>query len=130
MSIEKEKNKSNIFSRNKLLSSRNRVLPLNYNFVTFTSQDPFHPINSLLQKNNNAQGGWLSNRYCSYPQEILIQFPSNVNIRQINLVMNESKIPKMIEFINCIPIGEKNKFIINNNNDSKLIPSDFIRFCL
>ena len=126
MSIEKTLNKSNIFSRNRLLSSRNRVLPLNYNFVTFTSQDPFHPINSLLQKNNNTQGGWVSNRYCSYPQEILIQFPSNVNIRQINLIMNESKIPKMIEFINCIPIGEKNKFIINNNNDSKLIPSDFV----
>ena len=38
MSIEKEQNKSNIFSRNKLLSSRNRVLPLNYNFVTFEKE--------------------------------------------------------------------------------------------
>ena len=49
-----------------------------------------------------------------------------VNIRQINILINESKIPKMIEFINCIPIGNKNKFIINNNNISKIIPSDFM----
>ena len=126
MSISIEPYKSNSFSRNKILSSRNRIIPLTYNFINFTSQDPFHPINSLLQKNNITQGGWVSNRYCIYPQEILIHFPTKVNIRQINIVSNESKIPKMIEFINCIPVGEKNKFIINNNNNSKIIPSEFI----
>ena len=126
MSISIEPYKSNSFSRNKILSSRNRITPLTYNFINFTSQDPFHPINSLLQKNNITQGGWVSNRYCIYPQEILIHFPTKVNIRQINIVSNESKIPKMIEFINCIPVGEKNKFIINNNNNSKIIPSEFI----
>ena len=112
--------------RNLVSSYKNRINPLTYNFVNFTSQDPFHPINRLLEKNNNTQGGWVSNRYCVYPQEILIQFPSMVNIRQINILVNESKIPKMIEFINCIPIGEKNKFIINNNNNSRIIPSEFM----
>jgi hypothetical protein len=48
-----------------------------------------------------------------------------VNIRQINILINESKIPKMIEFINCVPVGDKNKFILNNNNNSRIIPSEF-----
>ena len=127
MSFILESNRLNITSRRNIMSSyRNRIIPLTYNVVNFTSQDPNQPINNLLLNDNNKQGGWASNRYCTYPQEILIQFPSMVNIRQINILINESKIPKMIEFINCIPIGDKNKFIINNNNKSKIIPSDFM----
>ena len=127
MSITLETNYPKALTARSVLSSyKNRITHLTYNFVNFTSQDPFHPINYLLEKNNNTQGGWVSNRYCVYPQEILIKFPSMVNIRQINVLVNESKIPKMIEFINCIPIGEKNKFIINNNNNSRLIPSEFM----
>ena len=131
MSISLEYNNSKtIYKRNIFSSYKNRIIPLEYNFVNFTSQDPSHPINSLLNNNNNnnnnSQGGWVSNRYCTYPQEIFIQFPTMVNIRQINILINECKIPKMIEIINCIPIGEKNKFIINNNNISKIIPSKFM----
>ena len=126
MSITIEPNNPSSARKNLLSSYKNRIIPLTYNFITFTSQDPLHPINLLLEKNNNTKGGWLSNRYCIYPQEILIKFPSIVNIRQINILINESKIPKMIEFINCIPVGEKNKFIINSNNNSRLIPSEFM----
>ena len=126
MSITIEPNNPSSARKNLLSSYKNRIIPLTYNFITFTSQDPLHPINLLLENNNNTKGGWLSNRYCIYPQEILIKFPSIVNIRQINILINESKIPKMIEFINCIPVGEKNKFIINNNNNSRLIPSEFM----
>ena len=128
MSITIEADKSNSFSktRAKLFSlNRNRIGQLEYSFINFTSQDPIHPINSLNLKNNKNNIGWVSDRYCIYPQEILIQFPTMVNIKQINILINESKIPKMIEFINCIPVGEKNKFIINNDNISKLIPSEF-----
>ena len=127
MSIILESNRLNMSSRRNILSSyRNRVIPLTYNFINFTSQDPQYPINNLLLNEKNKKGGWASKRYCTYPQEILIKFSSMVNIRQINILINESKIPKMIEFINCIPIGNKNKFIINNNNISKIIPSDFM----
>ena len=126
MSISLESNNSKLSIKRKILSSyKNRIMPLEYNFVNFTSQDPSHPINYLLN-HNNTKGGWISNRYCTYPQEIFIQFPTMVNIRQINILINECKIPKSIELINCIPVGEKNKFIINNNNVSKLIPSEFM----
>ena len=125
MSISIDENSNNNSKRNILSSKRNRIFPLTYNFVNFSSQDPYHPINYLLLKDKNTKGGWLSSRYCIYPQDILIQFPQMVNIRQINILINESKIPKMIEFINCIPVGDKNKFILNNNNNSRIIPSEF-----
>ena len=126
MSISLDTKNSNLLSRRNILSSYiNRAIPLEYNFINFTSQDPLHQINHLLN-NKNTQGGWVSNRFCIYPQEILIHFPTMVNIKQINVLINESKIPKMIEFINCIPVGEKNKFIINNNNNSRIIPTKFM----
>ena len=95
---------SNMFFRRKILSSyKNRVTPLDYNFISFSSQDPSHPINSLQHNQNlKTNEGWVSNRYCTYPQEIMIKFPTEVNIRQINILINESKIPKKIELINCI----------------------------
>ena len=113
--------------KKKVLSSyKNKIKELKYNIINFSSQDPFHPINFLLLKNKNNKNGWISSRYCIYPQEILIQFPQMVNIRQINILIHENKIPKMIELINCIPVGEKTKFIIDNNNNSKIIPSEFV----
>lgn len=115
-------------SKRKILSSyKNRITTLDYNFISFSSQDPTHPINSLLLNNSNSKNdGWLSNRYCTYPQEIMIKFPNGVNIRQINILINESKIPKKIEIINCIPVGKKNKFLINGDKNVNLIPSDFM----
>ena len=103
------------------ISTSLKQLP--YNIIDFSSQDPQHPINSLISKKIN--NGWLSNRYCTYPQEIFIQFPSSILLKQINIVINENKIPKMIEFINCIPISDKNVLVINNNKESRYIPSEF-----
>lgn len=114
--------------KRKILSSyKNRITTLDYNFISFSSQDPTHPINSLVPTNINSKNeGWLSNRYCTYPQEIMINFPNGVNIRQINILINESKIPKKIEIINCIPVGKRNKVLINGDKKVKLVPSDFM----
>ena len=119
---------SNMFFRRKILSSyKNRVTPLDYNFISFSSQDPSHPIKSLQHNQNlKTNEGWVSNRYCTYPQEIMIKFPTEVNIRQINILINESKIPKKIELINCIPIGKRNKFLMNSDKNVNLIPSEFM----
>ena len=119
---------SNIFLRRKIFSSyKNRVAPLDFNFISFSSQDPYHPINSLIKALNTKNNeGWVSKRYCTYPQEILIKFPTEVNIRQINILINENKIPKKIELINCIPIGKRNKFLMNGDKNINLIPSEFM----
>ena len=118
----------NIITKRKIFSSyKNRIASLDYSFISFSSQDPTHPINAIKNNlNSPLNEGWLSNRYCAYPQEILIKFPTEVNIRQLNILINESKIPKKIELINCIPIGKKNKILINGDKNIKLIPSEFM----
>ena len=121
------KGNSDSLSRGNILSSyTNQIIPLTYDIINFTSQDQYHPINFLLLKDKKNQGGWISNRFCIYPQEILIKFPQIVNLRQINILINESKIPKMIEFINCIPLNKKNNYIINNNKNLKKVSSGFL----
>ena len=118
----------NIITKRKIFSSyKNRIASLDYSFISFSSQDLTHPINAIKNNlNSPLNEGWLSNRYCAYPQEILIKFPTEVNIRQLNILINESKIPKKIELINCIPIGKKNKILINGDKNIKLIPSEFM----
>ena len=121
------KGNSDSLSRGNILSSyTNQIIPLTYDIINFTSQDQYHPINFLLLKDKKNQSGWISNRFCIYPQQILIKFPQIVNLRQINILVNESKIPKMIEFINCIPLNKKNNYIINNNKNLKKVSSGFL----
>ena len=70
---------------------------------TCTSQDPLYPI-SNLSENNNSNNGWISEKFCDYPQKIIVQFNDYVDINQINIIINEAKIPSIIQFINCIKI--------------------------
>lgn len=72
---------------------------LNYRLVGSSSEDPEHPLFSLLSSaapQNNS--GWHSVRFCPYPQEILINFPSPVRLREVTLVFHESFIPSKVEF--------------------------------
>ena len=113
MSLLNETKKNS--NENEKSSKEDHMISLLYSFKrNITSQDPFYPLSNLLSKNNTY--GWQSSRFCSYPQEIVVDFHSYVNIKLINLLMHEKKIPTIIEFVNCIPkmIGEKNKY--NNNN--------------
>jgi hypothetical protein len=50
-----------------------KLVPLLFYFQNnITSQDPSFPLNNLLNKENKV--GWISNRFCTYPQEINIEF--------------------------------------------------------
>ena len=101
-------------NENEKTSNNESLISLLYSFKrNITSQDPFYPLSNLIQKNNTY--GWQSSRFCSYPQEIVVDFHSYVNIKLINLLMHEKKIPTMIEFINCIPKIMDTKNAYNNN---------------
>ena len=65
------------------------------------SQDPLFPITNLFE-GNNQNNGWVSEKFCSYPQKMVIKFDNYVAIKQINIIINETKIPKVIQFISCI----------------------------
>ena len=88
-----------------------------------TSQDPLYPITNLKER-NKSNNGWVSQKLCSYPQKIIIKFNKYVNIKQVNLVANETKIPKVIQFINCIKISQNP---LKNKNEYKYQNIGFIR---
>ena len=90
--------------------------PINYIIVYCTSSDPNFPIENInkrkrmfISKNNsndaineiNAQKnfncGWSSVRFCSYPQEIILQLNSVSDIKQINIEINHERIPQKID---------------------------------
>ena len=101
--------------KNKLKLVKLSKLP--YRIISYSSEDPQYPLSNLIQQNGK---GWQSNRFCIYPQEILIQFSFPVNINQINIIINEKKIPNSIEFYNAN--------INNNRNNQFPLFFDYIGF--
>ena len=55
--------------------------------------------------------GWVSSRFCNYPQEIVIQFLSPVNLKQINIISHEKKISSLIEIFSYFPHSNSDIFL-------------------
>ena len=51
----------------------------------------------------NVLTGWQSQRFCLFPQEIILQFQGGVSITQIKLLMHETKIPSKVELYSYMP---------------------------
>ena len=112
--MSKEKNEQKENEKNE------PMINLLYTFKkNITSQDPFYPLNNLTTR--NVLYGWQSSRFCTYPQVLIVEFYSYVNIKQINILLHEKKIPTMIEFVNCLPknISALKAESPRNNNTNK-----------
>lgn len=88
------------------------LMKLKYRLMYASSEEQEH---SLFEITKGMKGrGWVSTRFCAYPQEIVIQFYQPVNIKQITLIVHETKIPNAIDFFSFCPIDNRN----NSNNNS------------
>ena len=79
---------------------------LNFRVINITSKEEDNTINPKVKFSKLLQKGgyeWVSERFCSYPQEIIIQFDSPVNLSQINLLCNEKKTAKHLIFHSFCP---------------------------
>ena len=47
------------------------TVKFNFRIVYCSSEDPDQPVSELLDPSVNSRG-WLSGRYCEYPQEIIV----------------------------------------------------------
>lgn len=74
---------------------------LKYRLIGASTEDPENPFYSIISglKNN----GWSSVRYCTYPQELLIQFCRPCRLRQVHLVFHEYKIPSKLDLYYFFP---------------------------
>ena len=90
--------------------SHNYLQKLNYNIVNISSteDESLNPAKSIISFDNS----WTSERFCIYPQQIIIQFDSPVNLRQINIISHEKKISEKISFFSFCP--QKDIFIPNS----------------
>jgi centrosomal protein CEP104 len=69
---------------------------LKFRVVYFSSQDSEHTVTELL-KHGPQSKGWLSEKFCNYPQELILQFSCPVRIRQLQFLSHQSKISSKIE---------------------------------
>ena len=81
---------------------------LDYKIINLTSIEqndltnviPFDKLPRLLRINGTP---WTSERFCSYPQKIIIKFPHVVNISQINIISHSKKISRRLQFYYYYP---------------------------
>ena len=58
---------------------------LSYNVFKISSEDANYPSAELTNSSKYSKG-WQSQRFCSYPQIILVQFPTTVRVKQIQIL--------------------------------------------
>ena len=96
--------------------------PLNFKIFSVTSQDHEYPALDLVEQLSEARNseddmpvegddenqvpgagdgaahsGWQSQRFCVYPQDLIIQFPTLVKLTNLTFLLHQYKIPRQIE---------------------------------
>ena len=74
---------------------------LKYRVIGASTEDPEHPLFSILSQSPTE--GWASVRFSAYPQEILIQFPNPIRLRQLNILLHQHRIPSKIDVFHFFP---------------------------
>ncbi len=74
------------------MSTRLRAIP--YRVVHCTSSDDQHTEREL--EKGRSRRGWHSARFCDYPQELVLRFDEEVDIREIRVLSHQSKIAAQI----------------------------------
>jgi centrosomal protein CEP104 len=86
---------------------KRNMVSINYSVIGATSEDPEHPLYSIISGDRNE--GWCSSSFCKYPQEIIFQLNKPSKLYQINITLHETKIPTKIDFYYFYPDPKKEK---------------------
>ena len=74
------------------------VVQLKYFPLASSSQDTNDGSLTEISKMPNKSKGWISGRFCRYPQYLYIRFQYPVHLTQMNILIHEKKIPSIIDF--------------------------------
>jgi centrosomal protein CEP104 len=66
---------------------------LHFQIVSSSSSDDLHPA-SELNHHGPLINGWQSNRFCSYPQELVLQFENYAKIKRVQILSHQYLIGK------------------------------------
>lgn len=78
------------------------VTKLKFRIVFCSSEEPEFPASELLRHGPNSKG-WSSARFCDYPQELVLQFPTLVRIKQLQFLSHQCRISSKIELFTFTP---------------------------
>ena len=81
-----------------------------FRIVQVSSQDEDYSVRELLSHTPFSRG-WLSSRFCDYPQQLLIEFPKPIKMREIQFLSHQYSIATKIEIFILPPQSEKYKKI-------------------
>ena len=81
-----------------------------FRIVHVSSEDEEHSVRELLNRTPFSRG-WLSSRFCNYPQELLIEFQKPIKMREIQFLSHQYSIASKIEIFILPPQSEKFKKI-------------------
>ena len=81
---------------------------LDYKIINISSIEQYNQINIIpyqkLPKLLRINGPpWISERFCQFPQKIIIKFPHLVYLYQINILSNSKKISRRLQFYSYYP---------------------------
>lgn len=79
------------------------VVQLKYFPLSSSSQDTNDGSLTEISKMPNKSKGWISGRFCRYPQYLYIRFQYPVHLTQMNILIHEKKIPSRIDFYSYFP---------------------------
>ena len=79
---------------------------LKFRITEISSQEEGYPASELLNHSPYSKG-WQSSRFCDYPQEITVEFPSYVKVKQLQFLSHQYKISSKIEILIFNPKGSK-----------------------
>ena len=81
-----------------------------FRIVHVSSEDEEYSVRELLNRTPFSRG-WLSSRFCNYPQELLIEFQKPIKMREIQFLSHQYSIATKIEIYILPPQSEKFKKI-------------------
>ena len=76
-----------------------------FRIVQVSSQDEEYSVRELLSHTPFSRG-WLSSRFCDYPQQLLIEFPKPIKMREIQFLSHQYSIASKIEIFILPPQSE------------------------
>ena len=81
---------------------QNSIYKLKYKILAISSTESDSDSSSISslrpQPIINFENPWSSNRFCAYPQKIILKFETPVNLNQIYLISHEKRISQKITF--------------------------------
>ena len=78
------------------------VVKLKYKIIAASTEDVDSEVNDLTKPPKQSKG-WVSARFCRYPQFLYIRFNYPVQLTQMNVLVHEKKIPSRIDFYSHLP---------------------------